>query len=140
MSDDKYQSPTRIIADLSAQVRGLQWKLKQLGKQAGKQGQTIFELRNENAALREAVHWSPGDRARLYGDLRRTAVELRRAQEENRRLRADNEGMERLLNRTRNGSTELSAMRDNPISSDELVDRFEAGLTGKIVPFTGGDQ
>jgi len=70
-------SPLKDVND-SHEVRSLRWKVKQLGKQIGKASATIYALRNENAALREAVTWTPGDRARLYSEVREQAVEIRR--------------------------------------------------------------
>lgn len=75
--------------DQGREVRTLKWQNKQLGKQLGKAGAQIFALRNENAALREAVQWGPGDRARLYNEVRELSVENRRLRE---KLEAKNEG------------------------------------------------
>lgn len=46
------------------EVRHLKWQLKQLGKQLGKAGATIYALRNENAALRQMLTVDRGDYAR----------------------------------------------------------------------------
>lgn len=53
----------------SHEVRELKWKLKELSKQNGRQGHTIFNLRNENAALREAI--SPDHRRGYQRNLER---------------------------------------------------------------------
>lgn len=74
-----YQDHTRD--GLLVVIRNLQWKLKTLAKQCGKQGETIYRLRCENAALREAVKFDPGDRARLFAQLRTAEVENRRLRE-----------------------------------------------------------
>lgn len=65
----------------STEVRTLKWKLKTLGKQLGKQGQVIFDLRNQVDALRHT------EGARSVGDYRRLLAQLRASEEENRRLR-----------------------------------------------------
>lgn len=62
----------------SVEVRTLKWKLRNLSKQNGRQGATIFALRNEVAALREANTFNPGDRARLFAEVRALNVENRR--------------------------------------------------------------
>jgi hypothetical protein len=76
-SEEKYESP----ATLKAEVRTLKWKLKSICKQNGKQGQTIFDLRNQVDALRATA----GERS--IGDYRRLLQQLRASEEENRRLR-----------------------------------------------------
>lgn len=65
----------------SQQLRNLQWRLSLANKQLGKQGETIFHLRNENAALREALVVTPGDRTRLLNQLRDEQIENHRLQE-----------------------------------------------------------
>ena len=64
------------------EVRHLRRKVKELGKQNGKSSATIYALRNEAAALREAVTWNPGDRARLYNEVRELNVENRKLREQ----------------------------------------------------------
>lgn len=59
------------------EVRTLKWKLKTLAKQNGKQGATIFTLRNENAALREAVTIDRGAYQRNLERLRAAEAEVR---------------------------------------------------------------
>ena len=66
--------------DAHREVRTLKWKLKLLGKQLGKAGQTIHELRNSNAALRLAVTVHPGDYERLLQQNRELARQLSAAQ------------------------------------------------------------
>lgn len=68
-------------ADLVRAVRSLKYQKRQLGKQLGAAGRTIFQLRNEVAALREAVQWNPGDRARLLRENTAVIIENRRLKE-----------------------------------------------------------
>lgn len=65
----------RILERFRQENRTLRWKAKQLGKQLGKQGQTIFQLRNENAALRDALSVSPGEMHRLVARVRELVLE-----------------------------------------------------------------
>lgn len=62
------------------EVRELRRQLKAVHKQLGKQGQTIYNLRNEVVALQVSVCWKPGDRARML-------QQLRASDEQNQRLR-----------------------------------------------------
>lgn len=62
------------------EIRTLKWQVRQLGKQLGRAGATIHQLRGANAALREMAARSPGEYDRLF-------AQLRAAQVENRRLR-----------------------------------------------------
>ena len=76
--------------DLARTVRTLKYQKKLLGKQLGKAGATIFDLRNQVAALREIVQFTPGDYKRVLARLRDAEAENRRLRAENRRLRAEN--------------------------------------------------
>lgn len=72
---------------LRRENRTLLWQVKQLGKQLGKQGDTIFRLRNEAAALRLASLLTPGDYHRMLTQLRESQAETQRLRVDNRRLR-----------------------------------------------------
>lgn len=76
-----------IQTDAHRQVRTLKWRVKQLGKQLGKAGQTIHELRGANAALRMIANYSPGDWERVLNTNRRLAQDLLTAQVELAALR-----------------------------------------------------
>lgn len=77
----------RILERLRQENRTLRWKAKGLGKQLGKQGQTIFRLRNEVAALREAITVSPGTIQRLIASTQELVVLNDDLVAENLRLR-----------------------------------------------------
>lgn len=68
----------RTRETLLRENRTLRWKIKLLGKQTGKQGTRIYELRNENAALRAGLLVSPGDRERLFAQLREVQADNQR--------------------------------------------------------------
>lgn len=71
----------RTSETLRRENRTLQWKAKNLGRQLGKAGQTIYELRCEIALLRGAVTYRPGDIARLLAQLRAAEARIERLQE-----------------------------------------------------------
>lgn len=82
------------MANDTHEVRDLKYKIKQLGKQCGKQGQTIHHLRGEVAALRRLVNISPGDLERIMaGNAGMRA--------ESKSLRAENEKLRRELAKTK---------------------------------------
>jgi hypothetical protein len=78
-----------MTTDQDREVRTLRWQLKQLGKQLGRAGATIYQLRNEVAALRGMASVSPGDYKRLLNQLRDSETENRRLRE---KLTAKEEG------------------------------------------------
>lgn len=80
MTTDHIPDNPRSADELNREVRTLKWKLKTLGKQNGRQGTTIYGLRNEVVALRVGLSVFPGD-------YKRVLQRLREAEEENRRLR-----------------------------------------------------
>lgn len=82
MTDRHTEDDLRTPETLKREVRTLAWKVKNLGKQLGRAGETIYRLRNENAALRQGLQVAPGDYERLY---QQHLLALR----ENRRLRAE---------------------------------------------------
>lgn len=65
----------RTPETLRRENRTLRWQVKQLGKQLGKQGRRIYELRNETTSLRMAVLVNPGDVRRLMAQLREVKAE-----------------------------------------------------------------
>lgn len=75
------QLDRQLIEQQNREIRTLAWKFKAICKQNGRQGQAIFALRNEVAALREANTFNPGDRARLFAEVRALSVENRRLKE-----------------------------------------------------------
>lgn len=79
-----WDSPTNN--ELLRENRTLRWKAKQLGKQLGRQGQTIFRLRNEIAALRSVIAVKPGDLERLFDSSRELRVEGQRLRDQNAEL------------------------------------------------------
>jgi predicted nuclease with TOPRIM domain len=76
--DNPISADALNLDELSRENRTLRWKLKSLGKQCGKQGQRIFELRNENAALREGREVKMGDYLNLLRSYRAATKEIRR--------------------------------------------------------------
>lgn len=68
-------------AELAREVRTLRYQKRQLGKQLGRAGATIFALRNEVAGLRGVAHVTPGDHARLLEQLRMLHAENVRLQD-----------------------------------------------------------
>jgi len=93
----KQQEPQddRTPEELKRENRTLRWKFKSICKQNGKQGQAIFDLRNEVAALRN----TSGQRS--IGDYRRLLQQLRASEEENRRLREKLDESEATADRAR---------------------------------------
>lgn len=63
------------------EIRTLKWRVRQLGKQLGRAGTTIHQLRGANAALRETVEHPPGEYQRLFAQLRAAQIENRRLRE-----------------------------------------------------------
>lgn len=80
MNNPPTSEDLRTLETIHSENRTLRWKARQLGKQSGRQGRTIFALRNEVAALREGLKVHPGDYTRLL-------TRFRSLQEENQRLR-----------------------------------------------------
>jgi len=66
MTDRHTADDLRTPETLKRENRTLAWKVKNLGKQLGRAGETIYRLRNENAALRQGLQLRPGDYERLY--------------------------------------------------------------------------
>jgi len=66
MTDRHTADDLRTPETLKRENRTLAWKVKNLGKQLGRAGETIYRLRNENAALRAGLQLTPGDYTRLY--------------------------------------------------------------------------
>ncbi len=69
-----------LQTDAHREVRTLKWRIKLLGKQLGRAGQTIHELRNRCAALSLAITVNPGDYQRLLEQNRDLARQLSDAQ------------------------------------------------------------
>lgn len=68
--------------ELVREIRTLRYRQKQLGKDLGRAGATIFALRNELAAIREVRgQISPGDYRRLLNEKRSVDTENRRLRE-----------------------------------------------------------
>lgn len=76
------------ITILSREIRTLKWKNKELGRSCGKQGARIYDLRNEVAALRQALTIDPGSYRNLLANLRETRRDNATLAEENRDLKA----------------------------------------------------
>jgi hypothetical protein len=67
--------------EVKDQLRTALWRLGLANRQMGKQGATIYQLRTENAALREGLTFNPGDRARLLDQLHAAEAENQRLKE-----------------------------------------------------------
>lgn len=87
MTEQKHLE-TQTVEDLARSVRNLQWKVKNLGKQNGRQGQVIHDLRNANDALRAS------ESHRSLGSYRGLLAQLRASEAENARLREKLAGQE----------------------------------------------
>lgn len=73
---------------LARDLRTARWKARDLGKASGRQGQRIFELRNEVAALREILQVRPGDYKSLLQNNRDLLQRLRVADQRIEELEA----------------------------------------------------
>lgn len=71
----------RSEADFKRENRTLRWQNKNLGKQLGKAGSTIFELRNLVAAIRQGLLVTPGDYTRLLNQSREQAIRIQELEE-----------------------------------------------------------
>lgn len=67
-----HQALQEVIASRQ-RIADLEYKSKQLGKQLGRSGATIYGLRNQVAGLRQALTISPGDYDRLLATARQQA-------------------------------------------------------------------
>ena len=82
----------------SHEVRALRWKIKQLGKQAGKQGQTIYELRCQLAELRSLMSKEQRGYVRtLEREVTRLAERVEDLVAEAAVLKSKTQGQKRLL-------------------------------------------
>lgn len=96
MSNPPTSEDLRTLETMHSENRKLRWEVRQLGKQLGRAGRTIFALRNEVAALRQTLAIPPGDYERLFRSsraLRDVNAQLRDAnhqlQAANHHLQAD---------------------------------------------------
>jgi regulator of replication initiation timing len=78
---------TEELKELFRTLRTLQWRLKQRNKEGGVQGKRIYELRCENAALRQALTVDPSNYNNLLANLRETRRENTQLADENRELK-----------------------------------------------------
>jgi DNA repair exonuclease SbcCD ATPase subunit len=75
------------LKELFRTLRTLQWRLKQRNKEGGVQGKRIYELRCENAALRQALTVDPSNYNNLLAQLRETRRDLETSEAEKKELK-----------------------------------------------------